>query len=165
MYCRHQKIIAKKNDAKDRKMKHLIIVAGVIILGGCATPKPYLQESQYKSIAQLFTAVHKCVVNGHMSPETGALGKRYIAANLSNYQFDMQKFANEAQVMSSSGSVEPAQGDCNSIAMEIAGRKNQIDQQNQEAQQAAQAWQNYESNRPKQTYCNQIGTQTLCNTY
>ncbi|MEW3673654.1 hypothetical protein QOZ77_31080, partial [Pseudomonas aeruginosa] len=90
---------------------------------------------------------------------------QYSMANLNTWQFDQNYFMSRAQQIGNS--VNPSQGDCNMLAMNIVQTKNQIDAQNQQAAQEAQAWQNLQNQQQqnKTTYCNKIGTQTICNSY
>ncbi|HGQ7354055.1 MULTISPECIES: hypothetical protein [Pseudomonas] len=140
------------------------LVAGSL-LSGCATQKPPLSDGQYTAFATQLITIMKCVNSGYMSPDVGARGQQYSMANLNTWQFDQNYFMSRAQQIGNS--VNPSQGDCNMLSMNIVQTKNQIDAQNQQAAQEAQAWQNLRNQQEqnKTTYCNQIGTQTICNRY
>ncbi|WP_319050413.1 hypothetical protein [Pseudomonas aeruginosa] len=146
------------------KRLSLVLIAGSL-LSGCATQKPPLSDSQYTAFSTMLVGIHKCVSNGYMPPDTGARGQQYTMANLNTWQFDQNYFMSRAKQIADS--VNPSQGECNTLAMNIMQRKNQIDAQNQQAAQDAQAWQNLQNQieQNKTTYCNQIGTQTICNRY
>lgn len=147
------------------KALNLIPVLTGLFLSGCATQKPPLADNQYTAFATQLISIMKCVNSGYMTPDVGARGQQYSMANLNTWQVDQNYFMSRAQQIGNS--VNPSQGDCNMLAMNIVQTKNQIDAQNQQAAQEAQAWQNLQNQQQqnKTTYCNQIGTQTICNSY
>lgn len=134
----------------------------VALLSGCAT-KPNLTEVQYDQYAKVWVGLQKCVANGYMTPATGARGQSFVAANLSGYNYNSNVIDSKGAQMYSS--VNPTQGDCNTLAMAIERRRGDIEESNRQADAENQAWQTYEQTRPKTTYCNQIGSQTVCNSY
>lgn len=147
-------------------MKNAIFMGiAFFLLSGCAVQKPLLADDQYTAFATQLMSIQKCVADGIMTPEIGARGQQYSMANLNTWQFDRTYFLNRAKQIESS--VKPSQADCNTMAMNIVQVKNQIDAQNDQAQRDAEAWQNMQNtlNQNKTTYCNKIGTQTICNTY
>lgn len=146
------------------KKIYFIVLIG-LFLSGCATHKPPLADNQYTAFATQLMSIQKCVADGYMTPDVGARGQQYSMANLNTWQFDQNYFLNRAKQIESS--INPSQADCNTMAMNIVQIKNQIDAQNEQAQRDAAAWQNMQNtlNQNKTTYCNKIGTQTICNTY
>jgi len=147
-------------------MKKVIfaLVAGSL-LSGCVTQKPSLADNQYTAFATLLTGIHKCVMTGYVSPEVGARAQSYAEGNLNTYQFNLEVL--KSRVTQVADNVNPSQGDCNTLAMQVAQRKNQIDANNEQVAREAQAWKDLSDsqNKNKTTYCNQIGTQTICNSY
>lgn len=134
----------------------------VALLSGCAT-KPDLTEVQYDQMAKMWIGLQKCVANGYISPEVGARGQSYIANALSGYNYNSQVLdAKGAQLYSS---VAPNQGDCNTAAMGVERLRGAVEESNKRAEADNQAWQTYQQTRPKTTYCNQVGTQMICNSY
>ncbi|WP_433988354.1 hypothetical protein VRC12_07070 [Pseudomonas poae] len=103
-------------------MKKVIfaVVAGSL-LSGCVTQKPPLSDSQYTAFATQLIGIHKCVASGNMPPDTGARGQQYSMANLNTWQFDQNYFMSRAKQIADS--VNPSQGDCNTLAMNIMQRK------------------------------------------
>ena len=141
-----------------------VLVAGSL-LSGCVTQKPSLAENQYTAFATLLTGIHKCVVTGYVTPEVGARAQSYAEGNLNTYQFNLEVL--KSRVTQVADNVNPSQGDCNTLAMQVAQRKNQIDANNEQVAREAQAWKDLSNsqNQNKTTYCNKIGTQTICNSY
>lgn len=103
-------------------MKKIIFVLVVgSLLSGCVTQKPPLSDSQYTAFATQLIGIHKCVASGNMPPDTGARGQQYSMANLNTWQFDQNYFMGRAKQIADS--VNPSQGDCNTLAMNIMQRK------------------------------------------
>lgn len=141
-----------------------VLVAGSL-LSGCVTQNPPLSDDQYTAFATLLTGIHKCVVTGYVTPEVGARAQSYAEGNLNTYQFNFEVL--KSRISRVADTVNPSQGDCNTLAMQVAQRKNQIDANNEQVAREAQAWKNLSDsqNQNKTTYCNKIGTQTICNSY
>lgn len=147
-----------------KALKLVPVIAGVL-LSGCATQKPPLADYQYSAFATQLIGIHKCVASGYMAPDIGARGQQYSMANLNTWQYDQNYFMSRAKQIADS--VSPSQSDCNTMAMSIAQTKNQIDAHNEQVARETQAWQDLQNHQQqnKTTYCNRIGTQTICNSY
>lgn len=145
-------------------LKLIPVLAG-LLLNGCATQKPPLADNQYTAFATQLISIMKCVNSGYMQPDIGARGQQYSMANLNSWQFDQNHFMSRAKQVGDS--VNPSQGDCNTLAMNIVQTRNKIDAHNEQVARETQAWQNQQNyqNQNKTTYCNKIGTQTICNSY
>lgn len=143
--------------------KIFVLLTSMVVVSGCVTSKPKLPDSQYSAFAERLSAVHQCGVKGYISPSDGASGLTYAKADLDTWLYDTARMMNTINAVE--GTVNPSQGDCNSIAMTVAQRRNEINETNQFNQQQQQAWQNFQQSQPKTTTCNQIGTQTFCSTY
>ena len=147
--------------------KLLCVMLSGLILVGCATQRPSLPEDQYFAFAKAWHSVGWCAYKGWMDSETAARGKTYISANLNRYSYDQSRLAQEDKSQSIAQALDGmTEGDCRNIAVNVQARKQQIqnqnvqaDMQNQEAQSMLRA------TKPTQTYCNKIGTQLLCNSY
>ena len=74
-----------------------------------------------------------------ISPEAGAKGERYQTAILSGFQYDQGRM--DAQVNKFSN-WKPTQEWCNSMAMSIASKEQQIALQNRATAQSQQDWAN-----------------------
>lgn len=142
--------------------KAWVMVAGLILVGCAATPKPELQVMQYQSAARDMFAVHSCTATGKLSPELGALGDTYLKSRVSQYSFDTARLNAATQEASNTPITSE---ECNVLAMKIQKRKQQIDIQNQNNQMATEQMNAINNQRSNQTYCNKIGTQVFCNTY
>lgn len=141
------------------------VVLSTLLLAGCAsTPRAMLDDGGYESYANSYVGLNSCGSSGKMSPDVAARGLAQIKTNINQYAYYPQRlavFVENAQRDNEPGTQEQ----CNQLAMAIYGRKQQIDNQNQ-AYQADQAELNRVlNNRTMQTYCNRVGTQTLCTTY
>lgn len=139
------------------------IALSAFLLAGCATPRPQLPDQNYTSFAKFFVGINKCVQNGYMSPETGALANRYVKADLNTWTFN--EVVLRERVMQISDQLNPTEGDCRLVAMKTAEEKNQIDANNAQVQKESEAWQSIQPQQPVNTTCNKVGTQTFCNTY
>ena len=143
------------------------VIAGLAFIGlvsGCATQKPWFTEEQYMQTAQRWYVVNQCGRLGKMNPATAAKGLDYIKADNSKFQHYPQKVAD--YIMSFKDN-PPSTSDevCNQVAMTIEGRSKQIADDNKFRQDQLNEFNRQLSNQPKRTYCNQIGSQTMCSTY
>lgn len=146
-------------------MKELLCAAVTgLVLAGCASTKPVMQDSEYTRYTKLWLVVDYCNHQGWIDPETAARGKRYVTADIQRYSFDSDRFNREVRWLSQNNPM-PVEQDCRKAAMSIHERKQYIDIANQNAAEQQQAIQNVINNRPVQTYCNKIGNQVLCNSY
>lgn len=143
------------------------VLCGVVLTGCAARPKPELSNEDYQRYTRLWAVTHYCNNKGWLSPELAATGIRILRANLSSYTTDPDRFDREVAWFAGHNAT-PTQGECNQMAMEIAGRSQQVAEnhrasdelmrRNQEALNSIQG-------KQSQTYCNKVGTQTFCNTY
>ena len=64
-------------------------------------------------------------------------------------------------------SVNPLQCGCNTLAMNVIQTRNQPNVHNERVTRETQAWQSQQNyqNQIKTTYCDKIGTRTICNYY
>ncbi|WP_278348661.1 hypothetical protein [Stutzerimonas kunmingensis] len=144
-------------------MRWIGLVLGVGVLSGCmSTPKPMLASSEYTKVSGSWVAWNRCVAAGLVSPDIGALGLRYIQADLGNYQYDQATL--DAAVHQASREMPQADSSfCNNAAALVAQRKQQIDINNAAVSKQEQVLQNTLNNIHKPVYCNTVGGVTMCN--
>lgn len=139
---------------------------GTLLLAGCASPPVELSEYGYENGAKAYAGIQKCGTSGYIDPATASLGIVYVKANFfTGYVVNTVRFNEAVHQMLLQYPVGPTKEQCNQVAMNIHARKREIDISNQNVQANEDAWKNIINNRAKQTYCNQIGTQTMCSTY
>ena len=140
-------------------------VGVAMLLTGCATAKPPLPTAQYDGFANGFAAVQLCGQSGKLSPDAALWAKRRLSYNLSTWDYDPNLInANfqRALALNSTVSIQ----DCNKLAMDSAEYRHIVEENNAQVDSNERAWQNQiQTNRPINTYCNTIGTQTFCNSY
>lgn len=135
-----------------------------LVLSGCATVKPVMTETEYTNYAKGYLIVDYCGWKGWMPSDTAALGKTYIRAATSRYIADPIKF--DAEVRSIRNTWLPNQGDCNQMSTTIKEKQHNIMVNNQAVDYNNQSNQEYiNSTKLRNTNCNRIGNQLLCNTY
>ena len=140
-------------------MKTLRILPFILLalgIAGCATtPKPELTEQQYSEASKQWYALHKCNQQGYIPPEVAASGVRLFNQNLVGYSYDSGKLTAMARTWENSYSL--SSGECNQMALVIHTNIPKV-----VAQQPAYAAPVYV---PKNTFCNRVGTQMLCNSF
>lgn len=138
----------------------------LVVLTGCATtPKPVMSDADYTNYAKAWMGVQYCNRKGWISPDVSASGQRMVVANLQQYSYDSTRVDREMFSLNLQG-FAPTQEDCNTLAMAIQDRSQQIAIHNQNVEANQRATQELiNSTKIKNTYCNRIGTQTFCNTY
>lgn len=149
--------------------RHLLLLAPMFFLQSCATVKPELQDSQYQQFALAFVAGERCVAQGYTAPDVIAFGNRQLGYNLNSYAYDAEKMRAALSSINANVSEQPTREQCNLIALRFAEMRQTVESnaanaqiQEQSMQDAAQYLRN---TAPKTTYCNRLGTQTICNTY
>lgn len=141
----------------------MALVGAVVTLMGCASTPPELPEKEYAVITQEWVTLQRCIHQGTMPPELGALGEGLINSYIMGHSRDTDRIEGLTQYFySSTPSVD--QGTCNMMAAAIAGRKQQIDSHNTQVDQNRQALQNQinQINQNRPVICNRVGTYTMC---
>lgn len=143
------------------------VLAGVLVLSGCATTKPELPDAQYYGFARAWHTVGWCAHNGWMDPATAASGKTYISTTINGYSYSQDKLAQLDKSPDLTKTIsEIKESDCRDAAVSIQARKQQIENQNDTARIQSQNIQNIiNATKPTSTYCNKIGTQVFCNSF
>jgi hypothetical protein len=142
-------------------MRHLFIL-GLVVLAGCASARPPMSDAAYPTVASDWTTINACGRAGYLDPDTAALGQDMIRTYLMQKTVNQQKLE---EAIKASPAQQVTRERCNDFAMGIASRKRQIAIHNASVDAEQKATQDAINNRPKQTYCNRIGTQTLCSSY
>lgn len=143
----------------------IVLLGMVVVITGCASaPEPIkLSRAQHQGFAESFVGLERCIQQGDMSPELGALGNRYLSSELNKYTYyphAFQMWVDKAR--EEIPSVDPRH--CNESAAVIAGRKQEIDMHNAWVDQNRQALQNQinQINQNRPVICNRVGTYTMC---
>ena len=132
-----------------------VILLALGVAGCAALPKPEMTEQQYSEASRNWYALHQCNQQGFIPPEVVASGVHLITQNLAGYSYDSGKL--DAMVRILERSYSPTVGDCNQIALVIHTNTPKV-----VAQQPAYVAPVYV---PKNTFCNRVGTQMLCNSF
>ena len=146
-------------------MKVLQLLLVSLVLTGCATaPKPEMSDAQYTEVGKGWIAIQACTKRGVISPEVSATGQRYLEGTLGNAAYDKNTLnARINWLRKNTG--DPTDAECNLLAAAIYKRQQQITLHNENVQMQQDQINQMNTNLPKQTYCNKIGTQMFCNTY
>lgn len=143
------------------------IIGGVLIglvLAGCATQRPQMNDANYTSFARGWSAIGWCTNKGWIDVDVAARGRAYFNSAVGEYSFDRTRMA--AAIEAVGKTTPPTQSECRTLAVDIQTRKQQIDNQNASMAIQQQETQNMiNATKPTQTYCNKIGTQVFCNSY
>lgn len=136
-----------------------------ILLIGCASrPRAELSDFGYQYASQAYATVQRCGIAGYIDPGTASLGTMYVKAKyFTGVSVDQARFSGAVQQLLNSA--RPTTEECNQLAMDIHQRKREIGAHNEMVKASEEELRNITNNRPKQTYCNRVGTQTLCTTY
>jgi len=145
-------------------LKSLGLCSTLLLVGCASTPRPELPDAGYAVAAQEIVGGTKCGTLGYTSPESASLGVAYIKSDLNAYRYDLSRMTTQLQVTEQNFPTVSREA-CNKFAMWVSERTRQIDTHNQNAQDQQESLQNMINNRPRQTYCNRVAGQTLCNTY
>lgn len=146
--------------------KPMIILIPSLFLFGCSYQPPILNENQYNQYAALMLMLDKCYYAGYIDTENTALGKTYLNSTISKFTYDKNaldikynEFKNKYENINIPQSEEIA--NCKNIELNIVQTK----QKNNRMENQREIINNYHNRTPKTTYCNQIGSQTFCNSY
>ena len=154
--------------AKNKEITLKALKMGLVILfitlSGCATTKPEMLSNDYAKYSRSWVAVHSCNTQGFIDSGTAATGLRYVQSNINHFTFNPDTLKENMDWVA--GNSNPiTETECRKLALVIQQRKQQIELNNSNASIQQQALQDLNNNRPKQTYCNKIGTQVFCTTY
>jgi len=141
-------------------MKPIAYILGVAILSGCAsTPVAQLPENLYTDFAGTLAGMYRCAVNGDLHPEEAALGLQQTRARLDTWSYDAARMKHTVDILTATAT--PSKEWCVTAAIVIASNKNQaVDTHGAIA--VEQKTLGEMITRPRYTFCNQLGTQTIC---
>ncbi|WP_145914559.1 hypothetical protein [Pseudomonas putida] len=158
---------------------NLLLLAVAMSIGGCSTqlPKPDMQESQYKAIAQASAIADGCAVAGLIDLNLAAAGSRMLDGRAAEFTYDPAKLKSEtslaAQSAQQNGNIH--QSACNAFAYEVVKvqqvQKNAADEDQERRRLALQMLMRQQGSStaqpasalPSTTVCNTYGNQTVCN--
>ncbi|WP_185754734.1 MULTISPECIES: hypothetical protein [Pseudomonas] len=145
----------------------MLSISIAALLSGCATtPKPIMPNSVYDDFARGYAVVQICGISGQMSPDTALWAKRMLNSRAGSYSFDPAFLESRYQAIYHPGLTTPPAEVCNQYAMASEEYKQVVQANNAQVEANTRAIQTQiQNNRPVNTYCNKIGTQTLCNSY
>lgn len=133
----------------------LTVVTG-LLLSGCATQNANLEMSSKEYSTHLFilNSTIYCGISGMNSPEITSLGIKYSEDNLGRYGYSSSKIRNDlANIKDSLRS--PSKEECNAMAIAINQRKNELGTPGIQGGSPNSGY----------TFCNRMGTQTMCSTF
>lgn len=157
--------------------KRLLLCASLIFLVGCASKRQIMPEANYKRFAATEVAVDTCLKANYISYQEAGQAHSNVSIFLSSWAYDPVRYSNLlAQASQMASKLTVTQSNCNIIrakiyqdTLEAQRYQHQLEIASQQRaiadQQALQSIQNMQNNLPKTTYCNQYGTQTICNSY
>lgn len=154
-------------------VKKLIIAVCVLVLSGCAIQKEPMPLANYHDISYRDVAVDQCVTLGFMNYQLAAAAKNFNAQDLNSWSYDPVLYQNAYAESVKQVNAKPLQkADCERFNIAITQRQlnnQQAYQQQllaaQQQQAMSQSMMAMENARPKTTYCNKVGNQTVCNRY
>ena len=138
-----------------------------VAVAGCATSvasqKRNMTTEEHKQYVVQLEGTRLCGQLGLMDLDTASRGIAYLTNAAEGYVMD--PYYIDLLTKRVLSDVPPSSKTCNSFAMHILDRKRQIDQNNAVVNANIRAADDLvRSTTPTRTYCNKIGTQTLCTT-
>ena len=145
----------------------LACITGIVLLTGCAaapTPKKVMTGEDYRNFSRMRIGIEKCSESGRIDIATTARSLTVIDSTIERYDYEPGVLR---QYYVRHSSETPNDSDCRSLAVIVEQNRQRTEAQNQANAAAAQTNQSFINPIPRstQTYCNRIGTQTLCSTY
>lgn len=143
-------------------MKKIISAAVCgLLLAGCATQRPQMDEATYTSFSRGWAVVHQCYSLNHIDVDMAAHARRQVNATMNRYEYDPAKITTQANWFIRYGN-PPSQEDCQKLALVVRTKQQQITESNTQASIYSAP---IIVNQPSSTYCNKIGTQVFCNSF
>lgn len=109
-----------------------------------------MQDQQYSQFATAWVVANKCGESGKVSADVAGQVMGRMRDYLRSHPYDQARLN---QAISNISYKEPSQAECNQMAMSLAANPAPVSVPTPPTPLP---------NRPVQTFCNQIGTQTLC---
>jgi hypothetical protein len=143
----------------------LLISLGFLTTMGCATQRPQMPDEKYVTFANAWNIVGYCAYKGWMDADTAARGKTYISSAINTYAYSQEDMVDTIKG-GASRLKDVSMETCRMVAVDIQTRKQQIANQNIQADIQQREIQNMiNSTKSTNVYCNKIGTQVLCNSF
>jgi hypothetical protein len=150
-----------------KKIHKLLAVLGVAAaaLTGCASaPKPIMSLDEQSKGGFLMAGLNQCTANGMMDAYIASRGRGFLESRLNKFAYDPANVQAGFDKAMRSGK-EPSRADCASMAITVHTWIGEVNAVNEREARDRQIMQDAVNNRPRNTYCNRVGTQTLCSTY
>ena len=157
--------------------KKLSLCVPLFFLAGCAQQKQQMPDANYEMFAKVEVASDACLKSNFITAQEAGQAHSNISLFLSSWAYDYVRYSNIlAQGHEELKKIKITQEGCNLLRakiyqynIEVQRYQKQMEMAAQQKaladQQALQSIQNMQNTLPKTTYCNQIGTQTICNSY
>lgn len=149
--------------------KALFLLIPSFALFGCTYQAPVLKENQYNQYATAMVVLDKCYHSGYIDAEKTALGKRYLNSTISKFAYNKytldRKYNEFKKQYESNYPLSEERANCKNLELAVVQRKQEIDINNKHVEDQRKIINDTLNTIPKTTYCNQIGTQTFCNSY
>lgn len=146
---------------------HKTLLISLVFLGlvGCATQRPQMPDEKYVFFADAWNTVSYCAYKGWMDADTAARGKTYINSVVNSYSYSPEDMADTIKGGAARLAIVTEET-CRMAAVNIHARKQQIANQNVQADMQQREAQNMiNATKSTNTYCNKVGTQVLCTFY
>ncbi len=161
------------------KKSHLLY-ATLICLAGCAQQKqqmPQMPFDNYERFAKVQVATDACLKSNLITAQEAGQSNANISMFLSSWAYNSNHYSNRLEEWRKElEKIKVTQEICNSLRAKIYQDTIEVQRHQEQAemylqqqaiarQRALQSIQNMQNTLPKTTYCNRIGTQTICNSY
>ena len=111
-------------------MKKIIGAAACgLLLVGCATQRPQMDEATYTSFSRGWAVVHQCYSLNHIDVDMAAHARRQVNATMNRYEYDPAKITTQANWFIRYGN-PPSQEDCQKLALVVRTKQQQIAESN-----------------------------------
>ena len=139
--------------------KQIVMVLVSLGVVGCASaPKPEMPEEKYQEFATVGNAVTACVNANYFSVEANTTAIRVLGTQLNSWNYDRDKL----RAIAKTTEVSITEVECNKMAATILATQQRWDRQ---ASQAASQPTPVYIPQTRNTFCNRVGTQLLCNSF
>lgn len=146
-------------------MRTWMMVIGLVVgLAGCATQKkPDLALQNYPAYATRLVGIELCHSAGDLNTELAAQGLNATQQRLNTWTYSNWELNKAKEDVRKKYSYVPKDV-CSKLALEIQQEVLKAQQNRQEANVVYQSPQ-WTTPQQRNTYCNQIGSQILCNSF
>ena len=164
-----------------------MLYATLICLAGCAQQKQQMPQTaqtaqtaqmpfdNYERFAKVQTLTDACLKSNLITAQEAGQSNANISMFLSSWAYNSNHYSSRLEEWRKEvEKIKVTQEVCNSLrakiyqdTIEAQRYQKQVEMhlQQQAEQRALRSIQNMQNTLPKTTYCNSIGTQTICNSY